>query len=104
MSAAEDILNALADLVADRVAERLKVGQAPKVYTQDHPPPGMKKRTFLEHCYRGTWPNRKAGRLRVVTAEDYETWRNSRPLRAAREPEPVEIIADEDEYVRKGGR
>lgn len=76
----------------------------PLFYSQDTPPAGMSKRTYLDHCYRGTWPNAKHGRLRVTSARDYEAWRNLHPVRAVSRREAVEKIADEDAYVASGGK
>lgn len=103
MESVEQVLNALADLLADRVAARLRDVATPAIYSQDAPPPGMAKRTYLDHCYRGSWPSRKAGRLRITTAADFNEWRTSRPVRSAKPAKVVEDIEDPREYLRKIG-
>jgi len=88
MSAAEkrDELARAIDLLAEvtRIVNGLRVSERPAEYTQDSPPPGMSKRTYMDHCYARDWPTRKVGRLRVTNAADYDTWRATRNQRAAR--------------------
>lgn len=103
MSAAEDILNALADLVADRVAERLRSAAVRTVYSQDNPPAGMSKRTYLDHCHKRTWPTQKVGRLRMTNAADYDAWRNAHPVRPARSIRVVDDVDDAGAFLDKIG-
>lgn len=98
-----EIAAAANDFAAKIVNAVLGVGQ--EFYSQDDPPPGMKPRTYLEHCYRGTWENRREGRLRVTDVATYEAWNAGRKRAAKVLAAPVvEKIADELEYVRTGGR
>lgn len=103
MSAAESFEDLVRRIVRITLAEQQHLN-TPKFFSQDSPPPGMSKRTYLDHCYKGTWPNVKHGRLRVTSAADYEAWRNLHPVRAAKQREAVEHIEDEAAYVANGGR
>lgn len=102
MTPADSILELLADMLAERVAAKLR--DKVEEYTQDAPPPGMSKPTYLNHCQRRSWPNRKVGRLRITQVVDFKAWRDAHPLRVKVEPQAVESIADEVAYLRTGGR
>ena len=92
------------DLLAEvtRIVNGLRVSEAPHEYTQDSPPPGMSKRTYMDHCYARDWPTRKVGRLRVTTAADYDEWRATRSQRPAR-LSVVEDDADADTILDRLG-
>lgn len=79
--------------------------EEPDFYSQDTPPPGMKPRTYLEHCYKRSWPSRKIGRLRVTSREDFKTWEGSARRYEAREREApkIEHVEDEAEWLRTAG-
>lgn len=107
MSAAERVVDPLEEMVRRIVRLTLEEQRrltAPALYSQDSPPAGMSKRTYLDHCYRGSWPNSKAGRLRVTAAAAYEAWRAQHPIKAAKQRVAVEHIEDEDAYVARGGK
>ncbi len=107
MSAAERVADPLEEMVRRIVrltlAEQQRMTRS-ALYSQDTLPPGMSKRTYLDHCYRGSWPSAKAGRLRITTAEHFDAWRDQHPIRAAKQREAVEEIADEVAYVISGGK
>lgn len=94
--------DALIDVIADRVAEKLRY-RAAEDYSQDRLPPNMSRRAYLQHCARGTWPVLKVGRLRVTTRADYESWLVSR-RRGLRSVPIVEAVSDEDYLKALGGK
>jgi hypothetical protein len=101
----DDLARAI-DLLAEvtQIVNGLRASSAP-FYSQDNPPPGMRPRTYLEHCYRGSWENRREGRLRVTDVATYEAWNARRRVAAKVKPaNEVEEIADEVEYIKSGGR
>jgi hypothetical protein len=102
----DDLARAI-DLLAEvtRIVNGLRADEPAPFYSQENPPPGMKPRTYLEHCYRGTWENRREGRLRVTDVAAYNVWNETR-RKVARAPTlaVVEEIADEVEYIKSGGR
>lgn len=75
---ADDILNTLADLLADRVAARLSA--RPAIYSSTALPPGITRRTFHARCR--TIPEAvRDGRVWRCPVDAYE--------RAVRTPAPV---------------
>lgn len=98
MADASEMLQAFARLVAVEVAAILQPAP-PQPYTQDNLPPGMSRGTYLDHCRRGDWRNRKLGRLRVTDRADFDAWASARTTRprlvppVATETEPYDVEA-----------
>ena len=92
---AQKSLDALVDLIADRVAdcvvERLNAAQTQEYYDQRSSPLG--RRRFLEAARRGTFPTTKRGKLVLARREEVDRWINA----GARTPVPPSTDANSDE-------
>lgn len=78
----DTVVAELVDLIAERVEAKLHAE-----YTQDALPPGMSKRSYLEHCAAKDWPCRKDGRLRITRRPDFDAWKVSRTTRTRADAE-----------------
>lgn len=91
-------LEALVELVADRVASKLQASR-PRFYTRENPPPGRSWRACLEDGRRGAYALIRQGRSVVVAVEDYERWlERGRP-----EPKRAGVVREDlDELAAMG--
>lgn len=71
----DDQLDALAELVA----RKLLASTPGDAYDQEHLPPGMTRRTFLDAARAGRFPTRKVGRKVVASKADVDAWRATLP-------------------------
>lgn len=90
MTAAE-LVEALADLLADRIAAKLGATATPDFFDRDHLPPGAASwRAVLEAGRRGELVVTRVGRKAVVSAAAWSTYleaRRGRPRASTARPE-----------------
>lgn len=70
--------------LADLVVKKLLAASPADVYDQEHPPPGMSRRTFLNAARAGRFPTRKVGRKVVASRHDVDAWRATLPTAETR--------------------
>lgn len=87
-------LEALVELIADRVATRLGESR-PRFYTRDNPPPGRSWRATLEDGRRGAYTLIRQGRSTAVAVDDYERWLASKGARPSIPPSVAKNDVDE---------
>lgn len=89
---AEDLLSALADLVADRVLERLNAKRAdPDTYSSDELPPDCPSKARFHTVVKDVAGAEKRGRAWFVPAE---AWRASRLARKVNTSSPMHDDVD----------
>jgi hypothetical protein len=93
-----DILEALADLLADRIAAKLGSTATPAYYDRDHLPPGAQSwRAVLDAARRGDLEAVRVGRKAVVAADAWASYlegRRGRPRAPTARPELAAADAD----------
>lgn len=77
MSAAEDVLNALADAVAERVANKMPQGHTLSEYV-DQGTCGFDAKTFVRAARAQAFPASKIGRRWIAKRADVAFWIESR--------------------------
>lgn len=102
--ALDDVLDALAELVADKLAARvLKAAVAPPVrppFDQHSPPAGETKKSYLRKARERRFPTSKLGRRVVCLPEDWDAYLTSarrRPVDRRRPPETTLPAANDTE-------
>lgn len=96
--------------LADLVVKKLLAASPADTYDQEHPPPGMSRRTFLNAARAGKFPTRKVGRTVVASRADVDQWRATLPsaetrsgkvaTKAARPANDADAPADDPELAR----
>lgn len=95
MNAAE-LVEALADLLADRIAEKLGATATPDYFDRDRLPPGAASwRSVLEAGRRGDVAVVRVGRKAVVSAAEWTRYLEARRVGRTSRPARVEL-ADAD--------
>lgn len=96
MTRADALLEALADLVAERVAERLRPSPAQAVEFIDQHTCGFDRRTYVRAARAGEFPASKVGRRWIAKRSDVSAW-----LEARRQPATVSADPDVDDLRRR---
>jgi hypothetical protein len=96
------LFEALADLVADKLAERLaaRALDAAPFYDADTAP--VKRRQFLEAARRGDFPSFKRGKRVLARREDVDRWIES-GARARPDPAPARDEASDEDLLARSG-
>ena len=81
-----EILTAFLDRFAVPLAARLAEHRAPPPYSQDNPPPGMTRRSYLDAAARRDFPTSKAGRTVLCERSDFEAYLAKRRRDAVEHP------------------
>ncbi len=107
-AAAHDLLDMFAELVADKLAAKMRAPLS--TYSSTNLPPGITRRKFAERCLRIA-EARKDGRVWVVPVEAYEAALRVGakakpkltvvPVPVRRQPDTVSILAASGIHVRK---
>ncbi|MBK6515326.1 MAG: hypothetical protein IPG04_14670 [Polyangiaceae bacterium] len=96
MNAAE-LVEALADLLADRIAAKLGATATPDYFDRDHLPPGAASwRAVLEAGRRGDLEVTRVGRKAVVSSDAWTRYLEARRGRSSCSPKARPEIADAD--------
>lgn len=72
------LTDAQLDDLAERIARKLAEAPVP-TYDQDHLPPYLTKRRFLEAARAGSFPAKKVGRTVIATRADVDRWVAAQP-------------------------
>ena len=91
------LTDAQLDDLAERIARKLAGASAP-TYDQDHLPPYLTKRRFLEAARGGAFPAKKVGRTVVAARADVDRWVAAQPnAKSPPKDAPANDTTTEDE-------
>lgn len=96
-----ELVEALADEIADRVAARLSAPQDGGFYSAKDPGPFKTSRAFLDAARRGEFPTARVAREVVARRSDVDAAIAARLAR--RTPRPEEVKASDADTLREMG-
>lgn len=97
MIAREGMIDDLIDMLAERVAEKLRARQANDEFVDQRSVPGLTRRAYLEAARAGAFKSSKVGRRVIAKRAEVIAWIESKARGPVGAPAPAVAVDELDE-------